>query len=134
MTDTGMESLTERECETLSIYGPAVKRFARYLKTFAEMGILIATGTDMTNHRVPTSPVDREAGLMVRYGMSPVWAIGASTLNCAKVLGLEDRLGELAAGKAADILVVEGDASGDIAALSRVKEVIQAGKTVRREI
>jgi len=131
---TGIESLTEREMETYTIYTPAVGRFERYFKEFAEMGVIIATGTDMTDTRAPITPVPEEVELMVRYGMSPVWAIGTGTLNAAKVLGLDDKLGELAEGKLADILVVAGDASGDITVLNCVEEVIFDGKVVRREI
>jgi len=131
---TGIESLTEREMETYIIYTPAVENFERHFKMFADMGVLIATGTDMTDTRAPMTPVPEEVELMVRYGMSPVWAIGTGTLNAAKVLGLEDQLGELAAGKLADILVVAGDASSDITVLNSVQEVIFDGKIVRREI
>ena len=130
----GVESLNERELETYLIYGPANERYETYFKQFAETGVLIASGTDMMNQHLPITPVDKEVALMVRYGMDPVWAIGAGTLNCAKVLGMEDELGELAPGKAADILVVTGDASKNIEALSDIEQVYLSGKLVRREI
>ena len=130
----GLESFSEREMETYLIYGPANKRFEDYFKPFAETGVMVVTGTDMTGHGEPPAPVEQEIALMVRYGMDPVWSIGTGTLNCAKLLDLDDELGEIAEGKIADILVVAGDASKDITALSNVLDVYQDGCAVRREL
>jgi imidazolonepropionase-like amidohydrolase len=51
----------------------------------------------------------RSAALAVRAGMSRDGALKAMTINNAKILGLDDRLGSLKAGKDADFLVMSGD-------------------------
>ena len=51
----------------------------------------------------------RSAGLAVRYGMSRAAALRGLTLSGAEMLGLEDRVGSLEAGKDADFIVLSGD-------------------------
>lgn len=46
-----------------------------------------------------------EMGEAVRKGMDPVRALGMVTVNAAKILGIEDRVGSLAVGMDADLLV-----------------------------
>ncbi len=46
-----------------------------------------------------------EMGEAVRHGMDPVRAVGLTTINAAKILGIEDRVGSLEVGKDADILL-----------------------------
>ena len=44
-------------------------------------------------------------GEAVRHGMDPVRALGMTTINAAKILGVEDRVGSLEPGKDADFLL-----------------------------
>ncbi len=88
----------------------------------------VMTGTDMVLPGMPALPVALEAGKMVEYGITPLQAIEAATRNGGDVLGLE--IGRLQEGYLADLLVVEGDPSLDIAALTRVRAVYQSGKLV----
>jgi imidazolonepropionase-like amidohydrolase len=68
---------------------------------------------------------------MVRYGLSPMAAIQAATLEGARNIGWEDRIGSLAPGKAADVIAVEGDALADLASFMRVAFVMKAGVVVK---
>jgi imidazolonepropionase-like amidohydrolase len=66
-------------------------------------------------------------------GLTPMQAIVASTGRAAECLGLQDQLGTISAGKAADILVVDGDPVADIRMLcdkSKIGLVIQNGRIV----
>jgi imidazolonepropionase-like amidohydrolase len=46
------------------------------------------------------------------------------------MLGMEDQIGSIQPGKQADLIVVDGDPTEDISALSRVRMVMQAGRMV----
>jgi imidazolonepropionase-like amidohydrolase len=76
----------------------------------------------------------REAELFVQYlGLTPIEAITCATRNGAWALGLDGRLGTLAAGQLADVLVVDGDPARDITVLgdrSRFRAVISRGRPV----
>jgi imidazolonepropionase-like amidohydrolase len=49
-------------------------------------------------------------------------------------MGMEDRIGSIQPGKQADLLVVDGDPTSDISALSRVRLVMLAGRTIFQKI
>ena len=57
-------------------------------------------------------------------------AILSATSHAAEALGIGDRVGELAPGKAADLLVVEGDPSEEILDLTKVRAVFKGGERV----
>ena len=69
---------------------------------------------------------------MVKYGMAPLAAIQAGTVNAAKLLGWGDKIGELKSGYMADIVAVPGDPLKDITALTRVRFVMKGGVVYRR--
>lgn len=102
-------------------------------KAIYDMGVTVVAGTDVVINGAPPSPVAQEISYMVRYGLTPVQAIQTATQTAAQVLGMEDTIGLLAAGLAADILVCEGDASEDIIKLQSVKEVYANGKSVYKK-
>lgn len=67
------------------------------------------------------------AGLLVRYGLDPSAALQALTLNAARILGVDHRLGSLEAGKDADLVVWDGD---PLSPATRVKAVMVGGRWV----
>ena len=68
---------------------------------------------------------------MVKYGMTPMQAIQAATINAADLLGKRHSLGSLKTGKYADLIAVEGDPLTDISILENVSLVIKEGKIVK---
>jgi imidazolonepropionase-like amidohydrolase len=97
---------------------------------------LIDSGVRFTLHSdagVRWTPIDRFAlGLraaVLELHLTPAEALRAATATAAEAIGLNDR-GVLAAGKRADLLVVEGDPVRDVACLERVRAVMKAGRWV----
>ncbi len=101
------------------------------LKLVKQHGVPVALGTDagVAAH----GENGREFTLMVRLGgMTPMQAIVAGTLNGAKLLGWDARLGTLSAGKLADVVSVPGDPLADITAMERVNFVMKGGVIYKR--
>jgi imidazolonepropionase-like amidohydrolase len=73
----------------------------------------------------------RELELMVEYGMPALEVLRAATSVNARVLHLDDRLGQIKPGLFADLIVVEGDPSQRISDLRKVRLVMKAGIVVR---
>ena len=70
-----------------------------------------------------------------KVGLSPMEAIVCATRNNAIVLGLQDEIGTLEAGKQADLIVVDGDPLADISVLRDRKKILavyKGGRAVPR--
>ena len=96
------------------------------VKLAVQHRVPIAFGTDAGV--IPHGSNAREFWLMVEWGgMRPADALVSATLNGAKLLGWDDRIGVIAAGKLADIIAVPGDPLADIRAMERVSFVMKNG-------
>jgi imidazolonepropionase-like amidohydrolase len=102
--------------------GPAIK--GTFRKAHAA-GVKIAFGTD--SGVSPHGENAHEFELMVAGGMPPMKAIQSATLQAARLLKIDDRLGTLEAGKIADVIAVKGDPLADISALQEVAFVMKDG-------
>jgi imidazolonepropionase-like amidohydrolase len=93
------------------------------------LGVTIACGSDAGSfaHR----DAGRELVLMAEYGMSPKDVLRSATVVNADLLGWKDRLGEIAPGRLADVVAVEGDPLRDIGAARRVRFVMKGGVVFR---
>ena len=70
---------------------------------------------------------------MVQYGMTPMAAIQAATVNAADLLGLSTEIGTLEPGKRADLIAVEGDPLADVTVLKSVGFVMRDGRIYRHD-
>ncbi|MFJ6413642.1 amidohydrolase family protein [Terribacillus saccharophilus] len=94
-----------------------------------EAGVKIAMGTDAGVMAHGTNL--RELALMCDIGMSPMEAILASTKIAAECLGWEERLGTIAEGKLADLVIVQDNPLENIASMAdtnNIKTVMQGGE------
>lgn len=94
-------------------------------------GVRIAFGTDAGVSMHGRNADEFE--LMVAHGMTPASAIVAATTNAADLLGLDDQVGALRPGMAADLIAVDGDPLTDVTVLKSVKFVMKGGKVVPLE-
>jgi len=98
-------------------------------RAFARAGGLLIAGTDPTGGGgvVPGYSNQRQLELLVEEGFTPLEAIRIGTLNGAIYLGRDARVGSIAAGKQADLVVVDGDPSKAIADVRKVETVFKHG-------
>ena len=92
-------------------------------------GVNIAFGTDAGVSKHGRNADEFE--LMVKHGMPASAAIFAATTGAATLLGVENEVGSLVAGKAADIIAVQGDPLADVTVLKRVGFVMKGGAVVK---
>ncbi len=74
----------------------------------------------------------RELARLVEAGIPPLDAIKISTHNGARVLGVADETGALEVGMDADVLLVKGDPSKNIADTRNISHVFKQGKLIDR--
>ncbi len=98
-------------------------------RKFALAGGLLLAGPDPTGNGgvVPGFADLREVELLVEAGFTPVEAVKIATYNGVVYLGLQNRIGTLAVGKDADIMVVKGDPARNIADIENVETVFKDG-------
>ena len=127
----------ERLAANPDAYEPAVLakikwRIAITGKSFRlahKSGVKIAFGTDAGVSKHGRNADEFE--YMVEFGMTPAEAIKAATVNAADLLGVAALAGTLEAGKAADIIAVDGDPLKDVKVLKQVPFVMAAGKVFK---
>ncbi len=93
-------------------------------------GVAMAMGSDVGPF--PHGTQAREFVLMVKYGMTPLAALQAGTVNGARLLGWQGQIGALKAGYFADIIAVPGNPLEDISVVQRVVFVMKGGVVHRR--
>jgi imidazolonepropionase-like amidohydrolase len=98
-------------------------------RQFVAAGGLLLAGPDPTGNGgvIPGFGDQRELELLVEAGFTPVEAIRIGTLNGATYLGLADRIGSIAAGKNADLVIVKGNPAANINDVENVITVFKDG-------
>jgi len=106
-----------------------VKMTAIHEDTFRramKAGVKIAFGTDAGGFPWTENPA-QEFPYMVKWGMTPAEAIRAATVTASELLGMQDTIGTIEAGKLADIVAVPGDPLKDISLMEKVDFVMKGG-------
>ncbi|MDA1028826.1 MAG: amidohydrolase family protein [Bacteroidetes bacterium] len=100
-----------------------------YDLAFYRAGGLLAAGVDPTGYggALPGYGDQRNYQLLLEAGFTPAEAVQISTLNGAKILGIEDETGSIVEGKRADLVVFEGDLISDDTTITRARIVFKDG-------
>jgi len=98
-------------------------------RAFVKAGGLLLAGLDPTGNGgiVAGFGDQREVELLVEAGFTPLEAIKIATLNGAKFLGEDARIGSIAPGKQADLMVVKGNPAANIGDIEKVEIVFKDG-------
>ncbi|SFD54359.1 Pro-Hyp dipeptidase. Metallo peptidase. MEROPS family M38 [Massilia yuzhufengensis] len=91
-------------------------------------GVKMVFGTDAGVH--PHGGNGKQFAVMVKYGMTPLQAIQAATINASEALARKD-VGVVEAGRFADMVAVKGDPTVDVTLLEAPAVVIQGGSVVK---
>jgi imidazolonepropionase-like amidohydrolase len=94
-------------------------------------GVKIAFGTDAGPFPHGTQAIEFE--WMTRYGMTPLQAVQAATVNAADLMGWADQIGAVEPGKFADLIAVDESPLADIKQLEHVRFVMKGGAVVRND-
>src|SRR6266853_1357110 len=99
------------------------------LRRIWDAGIPVVMETDAGNIGTLHGPsVFREMEIMTLAGLTPLQVLRSATSTGAKAMGMERRIGTLAPGKLADLVVLDADPLADVTNLSRIHRVIKDGK------
>ena len=130
----------QKMAATQGLDGPEQKRLAglpgviesklQALRGFLAAGVTVVAGNDAGLPYTGFGCLWQELDAMMSGGMTAMQAITAATATAARILRMEDQIGSIQPGKQADLLVVDGNPTEDISALSRVRMVMQAGRMV----
>jgi imidazolonepropionase-like amidohydrolase len=103
-------------------------------KRLHDAGVGTLAGTDYPiEAMVPGAALHEELALLVRVGLTPAEALRVGTLNPATYLGMTDSLGVVAAGKLADLVLLDANPLDDIRNVARVRSVWSGGRYLSRE-
>lgn len=122
---------------TSALDEPSRQAYDGLVQRVLKSGVKFAAGTDMCwfypGRTCGQLAVGRFATLH-QAGMPALDVIRAITINAAEMLGWQDRIGAIEAGKFADIVAVSGDPVADITEIERVRFVMKGGAVVRNDL
>jgi imidazolonepropionase-like amidohydrolase len=110
-------------------YEASFKAMLHMLTVLHDAGVPIVAGTDSLGGFA----LIRELELYVKAGIPPAEVLQMATLGAARANGLGDRLGSIAPGKLADLILVDGDPSADPGALRNLRLVVKGGVPIDPE-
>lgn len=129
-----LERTVEEYAYTTDAMLPSSERFlehaARFLAPAAEEGVTILAGSDTGTGNAWMYPGDSlhgELEQLVAFGLSPLEALQAATVNAARWFGVQERFGSIEPGAAADIVILRENPLDDIRNTRSIAAVVQQG-------
>jgi len=95
-----------------------------------EAGVKIAFGTDAGVY--PHGWNGKQFKWMTRFGLSPMGAIQAATINAADLIGIKEKAGSITKGKRADIIAVKINPLEEVTSLENVNFVMKGGVVYKK--
>jgi len=115
------------------LFEEGYRRSQQLVKAFADAGGKLYAGTDCAQFCVPGLGLHQEMELFVDAGVSPLQTLQAATIHSAELMRMQDRLGTLEPGKAADVVVVDANPLEDIRNTRKISAVISRGRVLDLE-
>lgn len=123
----------------LGMYPPTVAKKAlevgpqimKTVSTAYKAGVKFAYGTDAGVY--PHGQNWEDFIYLVKAGLPPAYTLEMATRNAAELLGHDDELGSVTAGKYADLVAVPGNPLDDISVMSKVSFVMKSGVIYKRD-
>lgn len=113
----------EKDPRYQSMSGVALERIWESTRMAIAKGVMVAAGTDLH-----TDQLHSELEVFVGMGLPRERILECVTINGARLLGMDDRLGSIEPGKLADLSLLDGDPREDLSLLARPWWVVLAGK------
>lgn len=117
-------------CPTVSVAGANSARKRATFKAALDAGVTIASGSDVGVFAHGDNA--REIEIMVGFGMPLLDALRSATSIDARVLHMEDQIGQVRAGLFADLIAVDGDPIKDLSAIRKVRFVMKDGTVYKQ--
>lgn len=111
------------------------EKAARLLPLLQRAGVTILAGTDagfLNSFNYPGLGLHDELEVLVEYGLTPQQALAASVVNGPAFLGAAEHSGDLAAGKVADVVLLDRNPLEDVRATRAINAVVLKGRYLNR--
>ncbi len=107
----------------VELYARAFDQLLAMVKLLHDAKIPVVLGTD----HISGLMLHHEMALFARAGLSPAVILRMATVGAARAMKLDGKVGTIAAGQRADLIVVDGDPLADITAIARVRTTMRSG-------
>ena len=104
-------------------YRGAFEQIIATVKALRDRGVMLIPGTDLGG----SFTYHRELELYQRVGLTPAEILAWATLDMARYLGQDQRLGSIEKGKLADFFLIPGDPTRDLKAIKTIRMVVKDG-------
>jgi imidazolonepropionase-like amidohydrolase len=117
------------EATNPSLNAAMLKNAMAFEKAFHDAGGLLAAGVDPTGigGALPGFGDQRNYELLIEAGFTPIQVVQIMTLNGARILGVDQHLGSIEAGKLADLVVLQGDLVANPSVIQQAHFVFKDG-------